>query len=423
MFSLNQSKFFHTSTFKQSFITTGSTVVNGALGAVFYLLLARILFPADYGSFSTVVASVTLLSSVFDWGTNQGLVKFLRRSSSSSDRAYIITLSLGVKLISGLALSLLFAAAAPLIAIHLFHHPELTDGLRFVGLGVLASVLFSFTHSLAQALDKFWLWGGLFITTNLFRLGCLVVLWLIGQTSSQAAIAIYTLVPLLGFFLGLFILRPRLSFRVSPRLTADFFQFNKWVTASIIVSAVGSRIDTLLTARLLDLSLVGIYSLSTQMIFILPQISTALGAVAAPKFSSFTTASQNLTYVKKALLLSTALALAVSLGLVPVALLIIRFVGAGYQASFTPFLILLLAMVVFLSTTPIRDSIMYYYSRPNFFFYQGLVLIFLTITFSLLLIPTLKVLGSSLVILFSQVTLAALNTGFFFWISKHHDQT
>ena len=61
-----------TATFRESLVTVGSTVTSGILGALFYFLLARILGSRDYGAFAAVAALVTMLSSIFDLGTNQG---------------------------------------------------------------------------------------------------------------------------------------------------------------------------------------------------------------------------------------------------------------------------------------------------------------------------------------------------------------
>ena len=61
---------FATATFKQSSITFMGTVLNGALGAVFYILAARFLGPASFGLMSVAIAALTLISDIGDFGTN-----------------------------------------------------------------------------------------------------------------------------------------------------------------------------------------------------------------------------------------------------------------------------------------------------------------------------------------------------------------
>ena len=73
---------------------------------------------------------------------------------------------------------------------------------------------------------------------------------------------------------------------------------NKWVALSVVISAVSSRLDTFLTARLLTESQLGIYSASNQLVQVVPQLIGALGTVIAPKMSGMS-ASAFPRYLKK----------------------------------------------------------------------------------------------------------------------------
>jgi len=57
---------FATATFKQSGITFSGTIVNGVLGAAFYILVARFLGPSSYGLLAVTIASLTLVSDIGD---------------------------------------------------------------------------------------------------------------------------------------------------------------------------------------------------------------------------------------------------------------------------------------------------------------------------------------------------------------------
>ena len=56
----------HTSTFRQTIITTVSTFASAGLGAVFYLFLARLLTPADYGLFTLATSAALTALSIAD---------------------------------------------------------------------------------------------------------------------------------------------------------------------------------------------------------------------------------------------------------------------------------------------------------------------------------------------------------------------
>jgi len=411
---------FATAPLRQSLVTSVSTVINGGLGAVFYLLLARFIGAGEYGAFSAIAALVTMLSSVFDLGTSQGLVKFsgvFRNVPRQIDG--ILTLAFLVKLLMGTTAVILFMIFAPFFSEFIFRQPQLVPFMRLAGIGILASMLFSFVYSLAQARQKFYLWGGLFVGTNALRLLLIIILLALSRLTGYSSIVVHFTLPLLGFLIGWWFLRPRIStVDVTPGLIRQFFSFNKWITATVIVSAIGARIDTLLTARFLDLNSVGVYALATQMIVILPQLTTAFGAVTVPRFSSFTSSSDAGRYLKKVLLMSNVMAISASLLIIPVAWLVLQFAGKTYSGAWTPFLILLAGLALFFGLSPLRDCIQYFFGKPQYFFWQGAGAIILTVILSLMLIPPLGITGSALVVLFVHIAMAIVSISYYLYLSS-----
>ena len=94
------SAIFATSTLRQSAITFSGTVINGALGALFYILVARFLGPISFGLFSVAISVLTLIGDIGDLGTNTGLVRFvgkyLRRNPNKAKK--FLKLGLEVKI-------------------------------------------------------------------------------------------------------------------------------------------------------------------------------------------------------------------------------------------------------------------------------------------------------------------------------------
>src|SRR3990167_5859394 len=66
-----------TATWKQSQITIIGTIINGVLGAVFYIFIARFLGPADFGLLIISIVTLTLIADIVDLGTNTGLIRFV----------------------------------------------------------------------------------------------------------------------------------------------------------------------------------------------------------------------------------------------------------------------------------------------------------------------------------------------------------
>src|SRR3989344_533456 len=91
-----------TATFRQSSITFTGTVLNGFLGALFYIVLARYLGPANFGLITIALTTLVLIADIADIGTNTGLVRFVSANLvNNKEKAYkFLKLALEVKLIT-----------------------------------------------------------------------------------------------------------------------------------------------------------------------------------------------------------------------------------------------------------------------------------------------------------------------------------
>ena len=88
---------FATATFRQSGITFTGTLINGVLGAVFYILVARFLGPASYGLLAVTITVLTLVADIGDLGTDTGLVRFVGKFINTDKLKAYRFLKLGLK--------------------------------------------------------------------------------------------------------------------------------------------------------------------------------------------------------------------------------------------------------------------------------------------------------------------------------------
>jgi len=252
-----------TDTFKQSGITFIGTVINGALGALFYIIAARNLGPASFGLLSVAIALLTLTGDIGDLGTDTGLVRFVGKYIKSDPKKAkrFLKLGLKIKILVSFLILVIGLTFSPLIAKNLFSKPELTTPFKIISFGVGTYLLFTFiTHTL-QALQKFIYWSAVQVATNLVRVILLILsIYYLGSNLNNV-LTIYILMPLMGFILALPLL-PKGFMKVKKelRVIKDFFHYNKWVAVFTLVSAVGARLDTFISARLLSSHDLGIYS-------------------------------------------------------------------------------------------------------------------------------------------------------------------
>ncbi len=120
-------KIFQTVTWKQSQITVIGSLINGGLGLLFYILLARILGPSDFGLLTVSIVTLTLISDIADFGTNTGLVRHVSAYLNSDKHKALrfLKLSLEIKLLVWIGVLTLGVYLAPVIAQQIFNKPEL----------------------------------------------------------------------------------------------------------------------------------------------------------------------------------------------------------------------------------------------------------------------------------------------------------
>lgn len=406
---------FQTQTWRQSAITVVSTFLSSGLGAVYYLVLARQLGPAQYGLFSIVIATLGVILPFADLGLGQSLVRFI--SANATDRKYFpfVNLALKTKLVSGAITLVIFLFFSSFIARFIFHQPTLAGLLPWVGLAVSGQILFFLILAIFQGTQRFELWGGFQVGVNLIRLLLVSPLLFWAKFSAGQALGVFTASYFLGFGLSLlFTDRKFLKSTPSGSQVKLFWDFNKWTAAVGILTAIASRVDILLTARFLSLTQVGVYSLATIMVAFLPQLAAAIGAVTTAKFAGFTDSKSARKYLSKAILFVGGISLLVALAMIPAAGIVIWMAGkSNYAPAFGPFVILLLGLVIFLSTNPIRDSLLYYHTQPQFFFWLNLGQAITVFLLGWNLIPLWGIMGAALSFVAGQIFVAGTSIWYY----------
>ncbi len=399
-------KVFKTKTFRQSGITFSGIFISGALGAIFFIILARHLGPVSFGIFSVSIAALTLISDIGNIGTNTGVVRFVGKYIQKEKKKALRFLKLGlkVKIVVWLLLFILGWRLIPWIVEAILRKPELLFPLRLAIIGVGGALLFSFSTFAIQAIQRFWIWSGLHVSINFLRLLGAGLLISLGLLSLESSLIIYIIFLFLGFFLGLLFLPNFLPIKGENKVSREFFSYNKWVALFILIAAISSRLDIFLSTRLLSLKEVGIYSVAISLAAIVPQIVSALATVAAPKLAGFTNVKQAISYLKKLQVFSIGLAVAGILIGIPLAYFLIPVLyGSEYIASIIPFAILLLAQAIFLISVPAHTSVIYYFSYPKLFVWISLGHLLIIAGLGWVLISSYGFIGAALAVLIGNI--------------------
>ena len=395
-----------TATFRHSTITFAGTFANGVFGAIFYILAARFLGPAAFGLLSVALAVLTLTSDIGDLGTDTGLVNFVARNFDNDETKAKRFLKLGfeIKIAVWLVILGFGIATSSFLAEVVFRKPELTQPIKIAFVGMGAMLMFSFILHTLQALQKFWSWSIIQAGTNALRVIMVLALLGFGYLNLNSTIWLYIAMPTLGFVIGLYLIpRGFLKVRGEKKIAREFFHYNKWVAAFTLMAALSSRLDTFISARLLDAAQVGLYSAAIQMVKIVPQLVTALGTVIAPKMAQIGSIEDLVRYLKKTQVLVFFLAI-LGVMAIPVVLYLIPFLfGSEYTASGPIFAVLLFAMLFFLISVPVHMSIFYYFSYPKLFFWLSIVHLTIIAGLGWVLVSRYGAIGAATSVLVAQV--------------------
>lgn len=395
-----------TRTVRESGITFIGTFLNGALGLLFYILIARYLGPASFGIFSVSVAALTLVSDIASLGTDTGIVRFVGKYylTDKVKALRFLKISLEVKIIVWLLVSLLGWLLVPFVAGVLLAKSELVLPLRIAMLGVGSGLLFAFTTNALQAIQRFWVWSILNVLANSIRLLFLFLAFYLAILSPESGIGAYIAAPFIGFLVGFFFLPNFLGVKGEKSVASELFHYNKWVALFILIAAVSSRLDTFLVTRILTLKDVGIYSVASSLSGIVPQIVYAIGAVVAPKLAGFDNKDKAISYLTKLqLFVSFLCVVGIAVG-IPLAYLIIpQFYGPAYLPSIGPFIILLFAQAIFLFSVPAHTSVFYYFARPSLFVWISLGHLMIIGGLGYILISQLSYTGAALTVLIGTI--------------------
>jgi O-antigen/teichoic acid export membrane protein len=410
-----------TATLRQSTITVISTILNGGLAAIFYLLVARVLGPTDYGLFALIIATAAIMTVVFDFGFDRGMVKFISSYQSHPQKMQqVLKTSLLTKLASSVVIIIICTFFSQPIAKLVFNQPLMAKFLPLTAIAFSSQLLFYFVTYYFQAREQFVWWGLAFVYANFTRLILAVFVIALGRLDTTTAALLFIATPLFSFIIGMKKIGLNfLNVKIDKQVFWEMFSFNKWVIGFSTVSTISSRLDTYLTSYLLRLSDVGVYGLANQAVIIMPNLVSALGAVTSPKFSRFAKPEHNRNYLRKSILFFSLISFVTLVFLIPVGISFMLISGKEYLSGLLPFLVILLSQGLFMAVTPIRDSILYFFTKPKFFFWAGLIHGSITLLSGIFLIPRLGLLGAGLSNLFGQIFLSLASVIYYYQLSRH----
>lgn len=348
-------------------VTTGNLARLG-LGFVSSVLIARALGPADFGIFAVLGAIGNVVGSVADLGLTDAAVKRIAgaRTGDRTAANAFVGLRLGVTALVFLAGCLVTVLIPPA----LLSRPDMRGLLLLVLMGVVATALSGTVAALLQATRHF----GRLSIVGLTNAGLTAVLaaalFVVGRLNLVTAIVVLGIgTSLVSFVVGVRLLPvagglelpDRSALRTEGRA---LIKFGRWLGVSNVFAMLTAQLDVLLLSHWTSPSSVGAYALALNLATKADVVNSSLYTVLLPTVSSLTGEGAIRRYIRRGMLRSAL----ISLALLPLVLLVGPFITFFYGPAYRPAVPLfqrLLGVVIFdVFVTPLI-LLSYHYNRPR----------------------------------------------------------
>lgn len=410
-------------------ITLGGSLGRLAIGFLASILIARQLGPAGYGVIALVSLVVAVLDTVADFGLTNTAVHAVSRALSSGPHAaravaagyWSLTLLLNA---AGALLG--FALAGPIASLAL-GRPDAEPVVRLVVLGLLTVAGNGACAALLQASRRFGRLAVLQVVSQLTYLAGVVALSLTSQMSVEAVVVLGVLNPLIGFLLGLKLLPHGLleleaGFRPPARKAwVDLTRFSRWLWISSVLSLLAAQLDLALVGRWLPAVEVGVYALALNLATKLDILNQARFTVLLPTVSTLSRQGMR-SHVRHGLLRSAALSLPLLLALPLAGPLLGLVYGPAYLAAVPPLLVLILAVIFDLLTTPLI-LLAYPMNAPRVLAASDVLRVATLVLLAAPLVPVLGPSGAALAKLGAKVVGTGFTLAALWWLSARQART
>ena len=339
---------------------TGVALFGGLLGSVTgwigQLLLARLLGPGGFGSYSIGLAIVGVAAQLSTVGLSSATIYFVARYAhdEAAKARDVLVQSIGASLFVGLIAGGILFLLSPIVAKYFLHRPELTSMIRIFAF----SIGFSAGIRVATAATTVSYQLGYRVYLDLFTNSAFLLLFLIfysiGERLTGAAVA-FLLSSILGFAASAYsLLRVYPTFfaasKPSSLVLSELLSYSMPAFAASLFWAPRGWMDRLLIGYFRSPAEVGWYQAASQSVSPLYLAAFAVNSIAAPMTANLYNRGERMRLGEtfrvssKWMLYSTLLVFtAVIAG--PGDVLKVFF-GRGYQNGVAPLLILSIGAII-----------------------------------------------------------------------------
>lgn len=373
---------------KDTSIVTIGTVVNVMAGSLFFVIVPRLLGPADYGLFSTAIATGLTAVAVANFGIDTGILRFAK-SKTALNR--ILSVAFKSYIFIGLIVTLIgFSLSRPLASF--MGYPQIANLLKIAFFGSIFLLLTNFFVAGLQARGDFAKASIVNIASNILRLFLIVFAAYFVTIGLFFVTMLFFSATILSVILGKMFLTFNLE-KINNSDLISFHKYNLWIAFSLIIASI--PFDNYFLLKFSGAKETGIYFAPLKILAISYQLGGNFTRVLAPKLSS----NLNITNVKKLLTKASFLPLifiiCLLISILLSSLIVKLFFGDEYVNAGDVYRILSIGFIFFFAATIPSSVILYYLGRSYISF--GITIIRYTVFVILLfiLVPAKGAIGAA----------------------------
>ena len=352
-------------------MTYSGQMVGSGLGFVVQLLLQKTMGPADYGILSIAVSVGVFAGVLTDVGISHAMIRFgskwLAEAPGTSKGMARCAAALRLRLRLALVVSAVGLLTSGWILATFYPHTEgLGTPLRLVFLTLFANTLFGYWMFFIQTFQKFGLRSLVTVCGSALRLSAYCVLAAAGQISPSAVILLDASVNFVTFLVAMqfsprgILHPPREELQAAYK---EILPYLRYTGILIVADTIFGELDVLMLGMLSDEATTGLYRAAWTYAMVLSFLSMSVSNVLFPKITSFSDIGAMKAFVRKALKLTSLLALA-TLPALPVVHWFVPWYDPQYAGAVSIFYIMYVGTAFDLVIGPLGFTL-YSLDRPD----------------------------------------------------------
>jgi O-antigen/teichoic acid export membrane protein len=388
-------------------LITGGRVALQGVWFLATLLMARVLGPAAFATYTLATKAIQIVTDCFadplDMAVMREAPLFLRTDRPAAleliRSAFWLRAGLG-------GVSVAFAAALPWAAsAMIFGAPDHHRLAVATAVGILGDLLLRSVLGYFQVSERFRSFMVVDAIWQLGRAGAVGVFFFLRILNAATAVELYASLPYIAFGAALLVLPndvllPRFP---SGAKTVQIFHYGKWIAAATTMTAVYERLDVFLLTWLRGRAEVGPYAGALALAMVPDFLNSCIQTVLGPKVAPAAVAGKFRLLQRQYLSVAIPLGAVAAAGALVLGGPVIRFVlSAKFVGSVELFKILVVSTLFSVVFTPLPTALVSFVAPRKMTVITGVGLV-LVAGGGLLLIPRFGAMGAAVVILVVRV--------------------